>query len=351
MHPDSPLSNRLRVNIVSWDGGGLGTDIDILTVILRRLGCEVSFKGRTHRRPKNKVMSLLETGRVLLRQRLARITRRPPYDLNLFIESVFPAFLPLGRTNGLFVHPEWLRDENLPLLSRLDWILCKTESARAFLAGVPTTLRLTAFTSPDKRRPGVNHASPLRCLHISGASKVKGTEAVVEAWSRNPQWPELTVVQRRRYSGDDVPSMPALPNVTYENEYLSDDELTALQNACSIHVLPSQAEGYGHILGEAMSVGAVVVTTDASPMNELIGPDRGVLVRVARSEPMHKSRRNFVDVGDLEAKLTSVFAMSAAARETLGQRARMWYEEEARRFETLLGQLLADVAASRAGGS
>jgi hypothetical protein len=34
----------VRANIVSWDGGGLGTDIDVLTEALVRAGCEVRFK-------------------------------------------------------------------------------------------------------------------------------------------------------------------------------------------------------------------------------------------------------------------------------------------------------------------
>ena len=342
---------RLRVNVVSWDGGGLGTDIDILMGVLTRAGCEVAFKGRRHRRPRNRAHSLLMTAGVVLAQRWAQLTGRPQFDVNLFIESVFPEYLPTGRVNGLFIHPEWFRDENLPHLPRLDVLLCKTPSAVEAMSGLGVVCRDIAFTSPDKRIPGFQRSGPLRCLHLSGQSALKGSEAVVEAWSRHPEWPELTVVRRaRRYGGGEAPPLPPLPNVRYLTEYVSDSELRHLQNACEVHVIPSQAEGYGHVIGEAMSCAAVVVTTDAPPMNELVTPDRGMLIRVARSEPMRRSTKNYIDVADLEVKLNSVFAMSPEGRAELGRNARAWYVAQDQRFErALLAFLdqLPDIAAGK----
>jgi len=116
-------------------------------------------------------------------------------------------------------------------------------------------------------------------------------------------------------------------------------------------VIPSQAEGYGHVIGEGMSCGAVVVTTDAAPMNELVRPDRGVLVRVARTEPMRRSTKNFVDIDDLEAKLTMIFAMTPERRAELGRNARAWYEAQDQRFQRNLEAFLAEVPAPAASAA
>lgn len=334
----------MRANIISWDGGGLGTDIDVLTESLVRAGCEVYFKGRRHRKPHNRVRSLLTTAGVVIAQRWAALTHRPQFDVNFFIESVFPEYLPMGRVNCLFVHPEWFRDENLPHLPLLDFVLCKTPSGVEAFRGLPVTCRNLAFTSPDKRIPGFARSAPIRCLHLSGQSAVKGSEAVVEAWSRHPEWPELTVVRRaQRYGGGEAPPLPPLANVRYETDYVPEDHLRQLQNACEVHVIPSQAEGYGHVIGEAMACGAVVVTTDAPPMNELVTPSRGVLIRVERSEPMSRSMRNYVDVSDLEAKLNAIFATSPECRAELGRNARAWYEAQDLHFQTNLRALLAEI--------
>jgi len=334
----------IRANIVAWESGGLGTDVDVLSQALRRAGCEVTFKGRRHRRARSRAHSLLMTAGSVIALRWAALTGRPRFDVNFFIESIFPEHLPTGRINCLFVHPEWFRDENLPYLPRLDMALCKTPSGVQALRGLPVTCREIAFTSPDKRITGHERRGPLRCLHLSGQSALKGTEAVVEAWSRHPEWPELTVVRRaRRYGGEAAPPLPPLPNVRYETDYIPDAELRRLQNDCEVHVIPSQAEGYGHVIGEAMGCGAVVVTTDAPPMNELVTLDRGVLVRVARAEPMRRSMRNYIDVADLEAKLTTLFAMGPEGRAELGRRARAWYEAQDHRFNCALRGLLADL--------
>lgn len=343
MTAQAELDRPIRVNIIAWEGGGLGTDLDVLSNVLRRIGCEVAFKGRRHRAPRSRAHSLAATARVLAAQKLAALTKRPPFDANLFIESIFPEHLPLARVNYLLVHPEWFREENLPHLASIDAVLCKTPSGVEFFEDLPVAKRYVAWTSPDKRI-AVARSGSLRCLHLSGASALKGSEAVVEVWSRHPEWPELTVVRHaQRYGGEEAPPLPSLPNVRYETDYLSSERLTEIQNACSVHVAPSQAEGYGHVIGEAMSCGAVVLTTDAPPMNELVSSDRGVLVRVSHAEPIRRSMRSFVDLNDLERKLAMVFAMSPAERESLGARARAWYEAQDRHFEELMRELVADL--------
>jgi hypothetical protein len=75
-------------------------------------------------------------------------------------------------------------------------------------------------------------------------------------------------------------------------------------------------------------------------MNELVTRERGTLVRVARSEPMRKSTRNFVDVSALETELDRVFAMTAGERAALGRNARAWYEAQDMSFRSALGDFL-----------
>jgi glycosyltransferase involved in cell wall biosynthesis len=60
-----------------------------------------------------------------------------------------------------------------------------------------------------------------------------------------------------------------------------------MQGAASLHVCPSVREGFGHYLNEARAVGALVVTVDHPPMNELIRPGMGLLVPtvLTKSEP------------------------------------------------------------------
>jgi glycosyltransferase involved in cell wall biosynthesis len=335
------------VNIVSWDGGGLGTDIDVLSSALQGLGCSVFFKGRRLRRPRHRLQSLMMAGMVVAQQRVAAMSAYRPFDMNIFVESIFPEYLPLARTNWFLANPEFFRKKNEPYLGSLDGMLCKTPSGVDVFRPTGVPCRYIAFTSPDRRDQAVVRR-PLQCLHVAGASELKNTPLVVEAWSRNPQWPGLIVIRRTPYgSKSPPPRLPDLPNVRYEESYLSSEDMRRLQNESEIHVIPSQAEGYGHIIGEGMSCGAVVVTTDAPPMNELVTRERGALVKVERHEPMLLGTKNFLNVRDLEETLSGVFAMTQRQREELGTRARHWYEGQHRDFVDRLRSLVDEVAGGR----
>jgi len=334
-------------NIVSWDSGGLSTDIDILSDSLKRAGCNVRYKGRRHRTPRNRLHSLWMTAGVWISKQWSEITNRPQFEVNFFLESVFPEYVPLARVNTLLVNPEWFRDEIYDHLPSLDFLLCKTPDGVETVRELDIEARNIGFSSPDKRLPQARQADEsLRCLHLSGQSALKGSEAVVEAWSRHPEWPELTVVRReKRYGGESAPPLQQLSNVTYMTEFVPDEQLQKLQNECEIHVIPSLAEGYGHVIGEAVSCAAVVITTDAPPMNELVDRSRGFLVRVERTERKFRSKLNYVSVNDLERNLNTVFAMSSEERLRIGENAREWFEAQQAGFDLAIRDLVDELLA------
>ena len=318
----------LRINLVTWDnGGGLRTDVEVLTDLLSACGCEVLFNGRSTRSERGAWRS--DGLRVRVRHGVAAVTARRSYDVNLFLESIAPEFLPHARVNCLIPNPEWFRDENRPYLSQIDWVLCKSRSAVAAFQPLTPRTRYVGFRSPDRSDSHQRPDDDLLFLHASGSSRWKGTAAVIAVWRRHPDWPRLHVLRSRTlYGGEAVEDLSPAPNIDVVTEWLDDAAWKRYQNACAVHLCPSEAEGFGHLILESMSCGAVVVTTDGAPMNELVTADRGVLVRAARSEPMHLATRYFVDPDDLERQVARLIAMSPDERRLLGERARRWYEHQ-----------------------
>src|SRR5690606_34092893 len=96
------------------------------------------------------------------------------------------------------------------------------------------------------------------------------------------------------------------PNIRHLLERVDDATLRTLQNSNAIHLCPSEAEGFGHCIAEAMSCGAVTLTTDAPPMNELITPERGVLVNYNRTTKQRSGANYYVDPVDLERKIHDI---------------------------------------------
>jgi len=108
--------------------------------------------------------------------------------------------------------------------------------------------------------------------------------------------------------------------------YVDDGALRRLQNECGIHLCPSRSEGWGHYILEGMSCGAVVVATDAPPMNEHVTPETGILVPWSRSEPRHMGQNHYVDPAALEAAIAGLITSPSAEMQAMGERARARYE-------------------------
>ncbi len=320
-----------KILLVGWrNRAGLARDLAILADVLAPAGHAIDVQGSTPPR------------------RLARLWRRlraggPPYDLALFVERAVPQWMTLARRNALLPNPEW--HEAAPFHAGLDAILCKTRSAEAlFAAGHPRACYV-GFTSLEPAvEAGPAADRPWGALHIAGRSPNKGTAGLIQAWGRHPEWPTLTLVAWREY----LPLPTSLPgNVTVIDQYVDDLTLARLQRAHRIHLCPSEAEGYGHTIAEALACGAVVVTTDAPPMNELVGPERGLLVPWRESEPVRFGTRYLPDPDALEAAIGDVLAWDQARLDEVGRAGRRWFEDQDRAFRARLPRVIEALVAGR----
>jgi glycosyltransferase involved in cell wall biosynthesis len=327
-----------RINIVIWDnGGGLSTHLRILLDVLGNADFRVTVNGH----PPITAMRLRTLGTAVRRNLFRRVVKRRLYDVNLFVESVVPAYLPQAAANFLLPHPEWFREEQYQYLPHVDRVLCLTRDGLNALVHLGRPAELVGFTSPDRWDRSVPKAGG-SFLHIAGRSEQKGTRALFDVWLRHPEWPRLTVVQREvTSSGARIEAVRA-SNLDHILHQVDDAELRRHQSAAPVALCPSEAEGFGHCIVEAMSCGSLTVTTDAPPMNELVSPERGVLVRYTHTEPQRLGTVYHVDPDDLEAKIERVVRMDPNERVELGRRARAWYEENDRRFRRRFVEALRD---------
>lgn len=303
----------LKIKIITYNNGvGLSQDIDILSSELKKLGHNVEFIDEYLFLP------------------------YPKADINIFLQpscNYHESFMPYAEKNYLIPNQEWCHFSPQEI-AQFDKILCKTKEAeRIFKPLNPNTFFL-GFTCKDCycKEDKKNYAT---ALHLAGASVHKGTDRVVKVWLANPQFPPLYILKHKEKIFP-----PPADNLRIIYDYIPLLNLRNFQNKCGLHICPSETEGFGHYIAEGMSCGAVLVTTDAPPMNEFITDPR-CLVGYDRTEPFNLATRYFAHEKKLEGVIAHLLSLPVDELNAIGMENRKKYLEMDRSFKIRLKEILS----------
>jgi glycosyltransferase involved in cell wall biosynthesis len=292
----------MRINLISRRNGvGLSRDADILTELLISAGHQVDFTDFDSV-PKNR------------------------YDLNIFLELVSAKWFYHARMSCIVPNPEWYEISWRPFFRRFRLVLAKTRCAQHIFTKYRVPTAYTSFTSVDRYVPTIEK-DDTQFFHLAGRSLQKQTNLVIETWLRHPELPHLTVVQdacRRK----DI----SAPNLTLIYDHLPDEELKALQNKCGFHLCPSETEGFGHYIMEGLSCRAIVVTTNAPPMNEMVTEERGVLCQHTRQTLQRLAINYYTNEENIVDAVNRALALKTEEKTSMRDNARKFYEENDRYF-------------------
>jgi glycosyltransferase involved in cell wall biosynthesis len=313
------------LNLIVWDNGvGLSRDLRLLACALRKAGFEVHLSPIGRGKLRKWLRPLWMRGKLGMRALLGGKAR---FDANIMLEHVRPEDMSAARRNFFIPNPEWCLPSDVALLDRVDAVLTKTRHATEIFAARGCRVAPIGFTSEDRYDPGVPRERTF--FHLAGRSRNKGTQRLLELWRKHPEWPQLTVVQSPREA---KPFETPVANISHRIDYIDDAELRRLQNASWFHVCSSETEGFGHYLVEAMSVGAVTLTTAAPPMDELVTPDRGILVPYSKVGTQFLANVYYFDEAAAEAAIERMIAMPDDELQRIGANAREWFLRNDREF-------------------
>lgn len=262
-------------------------------------------------------------------------TYMPHHDIAIFLELWNHRLTRFATsTIGIF-NLEWFQRQWTIGLHACTQLWTKSGEAQYLFAsqmGLSRKTTYTGFVSRDMYDPAVPRE--LTAIHLRGKSSLKGTKAVLEAWETNPDLPPLTVIS------NDPLSVPSGVRLLHR---LTDGQLSHELNRAQIHVCPSETEGWGHYIAEGMSVGAVVVTTDAAPMSEHITPETGFLIAPVSRCQHGMATAWCVDAPGVATAVRSVVGMTPGARAAMGFRARERFHDRNKAFRTKALKLLKEL--------
>jgi hypothetical protein len=330
----------LRINLVVRDNGlGLTRDAQLLADALQANGCEV-YVTSLGEKDEEQRWRYGRGRRVFFSHwchALAKLFGRASYDVNIMFEHVWPLHLPLARYNIALPNPEWFDSKDARHLRRMDHVWAKTRYAEKLFQSLGCTTSFVGFDSDDNYDPHVPRTR--RFFHLAGGSRIKGTERLLALWRKHPEWPQLTVLQNPACAKPGA----AQENIRHCIEYISPEALRELQNAHAFHLCPSEAEGWGHYIVEGMGVCAVVITTDAPPMNELVSLDRGVLVACHKAGTMGHTATWHFDEKAMEQAVMQALQMSDDELRNKGRHAREWFAQNHAEFTQRVGHALTEI--------
>ena len=354
--PDSlpPPRSRPPCTLITYENQkGIRRDIEILTACIARLGFPVETRTRPHRPT---LIDEIATSGTAARLKLSGVPfwatnrlqaavrwRTPrPRPVKIFLETLPLPELLDGAIKIFVPNPEWLMPQDEWKLGLIDVIACKSNDAVETFARRDLPVYYLGFTSEDRFSP-TSTPDRREYLHIASGGYQKGTAEIIETWRRHPEWPHLTIL-----AGKSPIVVEGAHNLTVIREWCSDEDLRRHMQRCGVHVCCSNSEGFGHTIVEAMSCGALVITTDFPPMNELIDESRGVLVRTRSSKPMRYGRFAQLDRTDIERAVSQSITMEENDYQTRCHAARAWFLQERAAFEARLAELVQRAVALRA---
>jgi len=295
-------------------------------------------------------------------------------DANIFMEIPSYLLMPHAHLNVLIPNQEWYYKTWVPYVGTLDRIWTKSRYALDIYRSLMSEqggngtrqVNYLGWKSSDYGEgmepelsdswieAGEEGQDSEIWLHVCGKSIYKQTQVIIDAWK--PEYPVLEII----YSPRDVKGLVVREqdNLVYFTERLTHDQLVDKMRTRRVHLCPSETEGFGHYLHEAMSVGALIISTRGPPMNEWIydsgdwdvvetsgvTPDNGVLVDCKKKPVVQKlGSRYIISPEKMSAAVERVMAMSVSERQRLGQQARQDYLSNLASFESRLQDFLKDL--------
>ncbi len=265
-------------------------------------------------------------------------------DVAIFLEQIInhPA-LQEARHRIFIPNPEWLSGQSADLAGRCTEFWHKSQFSKDMLAGLfkDARHRYVGFTSRD---PGIRVRDYRTFLHLRGNLATRRQSGLlIEAWLEHPEWPDLYT----QFHGADLdvalPNWLPHGNVHLRLGWMSRQDYLETAAAHGIHICTSESEGFGHYINEARAMGALVVTTDAPPMNELVDPASGILVQASSQYPRAFGTGFKIGKDAMEAAIERILSLSPETRRALGMAGRERFIKEQGDFKSNVREALQGI--------
>lgn len=258
-------------------------------------------------------------------------------DLNIFLEVMVAGLLNFAPVNYFCPNSEWYEANSTECaLPRISTVICKTHDCEAIWGKKLGRTFYTGFEALDFNQNIPVLEKKIEFLHLAGNSGTKNTDAVINCWRMyDPGYP-ITIVSR-----DPAVRTQCLgiKNVTYEQR-LDDEKVIKYLNQFRFHLLPSEYEGYGQGIHEALGCGGIVLTTLAPPMTEFPGIPEELMIPSFSTHIRRLATCHMVTPAAVLQSVQKAVSLPDLHLMQMSQCARQGFESERNAFRERIARLL-----------
>jgi hypothetical protein len=201
-------------------------------------------------------------------------------DVNIFLEVVNPSLFPYARKNVWIPNIEWTYRNWIPYLSMIDEIWVKTKEAEDVISKLTNTpIHNIGWTSIDKVWDTTMKKNYHKAFIPIGKNIYRHPRPIFQAYMRLKETnqtlyeklPILHVVYSPNHMQVTIPES-IQEKVIVKGEVLKEKDYDELLKECGLCICTSVAEGFGHAVNEAMSVGCNLLLSPIRPfVEDLVG--------------------------------------------------------------------------------
>jgi hypothetical protein len=288
-----------------------------------------------------------------------------PADIDIYLEHIQPWVKDAKAHTIWMVNHEFIYDYDIELATYVDTIVCKSALAKKLLQDNYPDLRdkivNTGWYTPinvDYQTKPLYDRDINLAVHFAGNSFLKNTIGLLHAWSNIETNIDLLVSfdyrntfntkikkHMQKYMSDNKKYFKVVnnfhghaikcykKNTLYVTTTAIPEEIyNKLLQKAFWFIMPSLTEGYGHSLNQARSMGQIVFTTDAPPINEYFNKKNSFLVkpRITKKgkgfindwlDEKINAQINIVSVKDMSKALVKMFKLPRRQLENISQNA------------------------------
>ena len=256
--------------------------------------------------------------------------------ITIFLEHIYKELMKFGEKTFLIPNLEWLNQYDIENMKQIETILCKTKDSYETIKRMfpKKNISYMNFTSKDRKRDEIK-PNYEKYLHVKGISNYKNTQMILNIWMKHEEWPMLTIIHYGTLEID-IP-IKVKTNITMIQKKVNEEVLERIMNENGVHICCSYAEGFGHYINEGRSVGAVVLTTNGAPMNEMSKK----VVPVKTTKPIMCSTGYIIEEKDVENEIKKIIKTKKKELIKIGNENRKNYTTQKENFKKRLNDIIS----------